>query len=125
MFLPPFFACRLNQFVPACHSENESLELYCMAILFLINGCAIIAANAQAYRARNIITEFSESNYIGLSMAIILQAILIGMPIFFYSATPKAAYTAKALCMLATCASILYLLFVPKVRVSLRILCCR
>ena len=83
--------------------------------ILIINGSAVLAANYQAYRARNITTEFSESKYIGIAMACTMQAVLIGIPVFFFSTDSAASYLAKATCLLVTCGSILYLIFVPKV----------
>ena len=102
--------------------SDDETDAYFLLGLFAINGSAIIAANIQAYRARKITTEFSESKYIGVAMACILQATLIGVPVFFFSTDPAATYLIKAGCMLVLCGSILYLIFIPKVRrIALRI----
>jgi len=97
-----------------CVSSGES-EMYFLVALFFINGSAIIGANFQAFRARRIATEFSESKYIGISMAILFQALLIALPVFFFSVNTNASYVAKSALMLVIGASILYLIFVPKI----------
>lgn len=99
-----------------CVSADGAIsELYFLGTLFFINGSAIVAANIQAFRARSIATEFSESRFIGISMAILLQTLLIALPVFFYPVNTKANYLAKGALMLIAGASILYLMFMPKI----------
>lgn len=98
-----------------CVSSGNS-EVYFLLALFSINGTAITGANFQAFRARRIATEFSESKYIGISMAILFQALLIALPVFLFSVNTEAGYLAKSALMLVVGASILYLIFIPKIK---------
>jgi len=86
-----------------------------MIAIFAVNGSAVIAANVQAFRARKITTEFSESRYIGVANAILLQTLLIALPVFFYRTGAVANYLAKAVILLVVSGSMLYLIMVPKV----------
>jgi len=107
---------RPNALDAFCVSADGAIsELYFLGTLFFINGSAIVAANVQAFRARRIATEFSESRFIGISMAILLQTLLIALPVFFYPVNTKVNYLAKGALMLIAGASILYLIFIPKI----------
>lgn len=54
-----------------CLSEDQTPFV---ASIFVINGCALLLALWQAYLARNIKTEYSESSYIGMAMVCIFEA---------------------------------------------------
>jgi len=87
-----------------------------LAIICLLNLGLLILANMQAYHARTIQTEYSESKYIGVIMASILQSFLLGAPIIgLLWNIPRALYI--VLVMLITCVSmfVLNFLFVPKI----------
>ena len=88
------------------------------AMLFLILGVnmmAIVLANFQAYQARNISTEYSESKWIAFCMVSILQAMMIGTPILILASTnPTANFIVWSMLIFVICMSILGLLFVPK-----------
>ena len=85
--------------------------------LGVINFGVIIMANIQAYRARSIQSEFSESKYIALVMASFLQSACIGGPILFLvQDNPQAFYLVMVFMVFLTCMSILLLIFIPKVR---------
>ena len=89
------------------------------AMLFLIvavNMLAIVLANFQAYQARKISTEYSESKWIAFCMVSILQATMIGTPILILASTnPTANFIVWSMLVFVICMSILGLLFVPKV----------
>lgn len=62
---------RVVESVGRCVSE----QFVAFAVsLIVINGCALVLAVWQAYLARNIKTEFSESTYIGMAMVCISEA---------------------------------------------------
>ena len=83
--------------------------------LFTVNVLAVVAANVQVFRARHITTEFSESRYIAISMLVTLQGAVLAAPLFFYPIDPDAAYAGRTILTLITAASILYLIFIPKI----------
>jgi len=108
------------ELIDSCESER-GLDGYFVSSLLILNGAIIIAANIQAYRARHITTEFSESRYIGLAMGVILQSIVVGLPVLIYDSGSEADYIARTIIMIITCLSILMLIFVPKVGVWLKL----
>lgn len=105
---------RRNSSDSRCISDN-GLDTYFFAFLFFMNGSMIVVANVQAFRARNISTEFSESKYILIAMVIILQALFISLPVWFYTTNAKANFTAKGALLLLVGAAILYSVFLPKI----------
>lgn len=97
----------------ACRSEYP--ERYIIPLV-LINLGALVAANWQAYKARKIKSEFSESKYIALAMMSYLQALLIGLPILFVVRdSPQAFYLTLSFMVFVLCVGLLLLIFVPKV----------
>ena len=94
--------------------EGAVSERYFLASLALVNGSAVVAANVQIWRARKITTEFSESRYIAIAMLATLQAIVLALPLFFYSVHGNVAFLGRSSLVLATASSILFLIYVPK-----------
>ncbi|KAI2491380.1 hypothetical protein MHU86_23200 [Fragilaria crotonensis] len=86
-----------------------------VVILSLINGGLLVIANIQAYIARSIQSEFSESKYIAIIMIGMLQTCFIGVPIvFLVSDKPQVVYLVVTCMILFTCLGVLTLIFVPK-----------
>lgn len=83
--------------------------------MFIVNAGAVVAANVQVFRARNITSEFSESRYIAISMVVILQAAVLAVPLFFYPVDVDVRFTGRVLLNLIAAGSILFLIFVPKI----------
>jgi hypothetical protein len=84
--------------------------------LFLVNGVALLLAIAEAYKARHINTEFSESKYIGMAVVCIFQALFFGVPLFFIAQDwPTAQVFVVAAVIFIICMAVLLLIFVPKI----------
>jgi hypothetical protein len=82
----------------------------------LINVGFLILANYQAFAAREIRIEFSESKYIGIAMGSMLQACLMGMPILFLvQENPQAYYLVLSSMIFAISLATLLLIFMPKI----------
>ena len=97
-----------------CMSEDATVFL---AILFVINIGSLLFALFQAYKARNISTEFQETQYIMGAMALILFVSFIGIPVMVLARENTAAfYFVTAGLIFVVCISIQLLIFVPKVR---------
>jgi hypothetical protein len=94
-------------------SDNTSLA---MAIsVMVVNSCAVVLADYEAYKARNVSTEFSESRYIGFAMLSILQVGLVGIPIIFLvQDNPPARFFVGLVIITVVCMSVLLLIFIPK-----------
>jgi len=58
---------RSTKYEGTCTNSNHLYYKWFIVALAVINGAALLLANVQAYRARHIRTEFSESCFIGLS----------------------------------------------------------
>lgn len=105
----------LNSSYGYCTSENRKVSLGFGISLVLINISALILANVEAYMARNISDEFSESKYIGVAMALTLQSFVIGIPVLFLvGENPTAKFFVSSGIIFAVSISILLLLFIPK-----------
>ena len=86
-----------------------------VGLLVAVNGSAVILANVQAYRARDISDDFSESKYIGIAMACILQIFLVGIPLLFLvHESPPAFFFIIVSIIFVIAMSMLLLIFVPK-----------
>lgn len=86
-----------------------------LVIIVIINLGLLITANIQAYRARSIQTEYSESKYIALIMASMLQAFALGVPcIFLLWEEPQAYFVVMTLVIFSICGVVLGFMFWPK-----------
>mmetsp|Transcript_12386 Transcript_12386/g.23130 ORF Transcript_12386/g.23130 Transcript_12386/m.23130 type:complete len:284 (+) Transcript_12386:2411-3262(+) len=100
---------------------NEGAGVPFLVALAVINLIAVVFANAQAYRARRIHTEFSESRYIGLIMLFLLQSWLTGMPVIgLVYDQPQAYYVVVTSIVSITSLVMILLIFVPKIQYTIR-----
>jgi 7 transmembrane sweet-taste receptor of 3 GCPR len=96
----------------ACRSDHALAYLLPLAI---INVSAVAIAAWQAYRARDIEDEFSESKYIGLAIYSMLQAFLTGVPVIaVVKDSPQAYYVILTVIIFFLSLSWLLLIFLPK-----------
>lgn len=97
-------------------SDRRGGEMPYLIVLGAINLSVVIMANFQAYHARSIQSEFSESKYIAMVMMSFLQSICIGVPILFLvQDNPPAYYLVMVFIVFLTSMAILLLIFIPKV----------
>jgi gamma-aminobutyric acid type B receptor len=83
--------------------------------LSVLNIFVLILANYQAFKARKIETEYSESKYIVAIMFSMLQACILGIPILILTANqPKVVYIVCVFIILIVSLATLSLLFIPK-----------
>lgn len=99
-----------------CINYDPSAEYLTFAVLWASIIIAVVVwANIEAYKARAIATEYSESQYLAISMALILQAILIGLPwLFAIQALPTFWFLVETSILFIVSASMLLPIFVPK-----------
>jgi hypothetical protein len=96
----------------ACRSDKAVAFLSPLAC---INFAVVAIACWQAFKGRNITSEFAESKYIGLSVASLFQAFLTGLPIVvIVKDAPKAFYLVLVLMIFVLSEVILLLIFLPK-----------
>jgi hypothetical protein len=94
-------------------TSDDSLPF--LIILATINISALLLASYQSYKARNISTEFSESEYIFRVVLLMIVVAGIGIPttILVWD-DPRARYFALSSVIFTVCASTLGFIFVPK-----------
>lgn len=98
-----------------CAAEGDAWKGFLSAVA-AINAGALILANVQAYIARNIKDEFSESKWIGIAMASMLQMALVGTPLLaLVYDNPNARFFVWTGIIFVVCTSLLLLIFVPKI----------
>jgi len=99
--------------VGICHSEGW---LPYGISLLVTNFAALILCIIEAYRARNIQSEFSESKYIGVAVVSIFQALLFGIPLFFLTQSNPSSQSFILAAVVFVCSmAVLLLIFVPKI----------
>mmetsp|Transcript_19530 Transcript_19530/g.40902 ORF Transcript_19530/g.40902 Transcript_19530/m.40902 type:complete len:220 (+) Transcript_19530:102-761(+) len=97
-----------------CRAEGQS-HITFRILIVLVNAAALVLANIQAFRARNITTEFSESLYVMMTMVSLLQALLIGAPLLvIVNENTVAKYFVSAGFIFVVTMATLGLMFAPK-----------
>ena len=83
--------------------------------LAAINILCLCVANWQAYEARSLSSEFSESKYIGIACVSMMQTALMGIPIMIVVRDqPEALYLVLVCMIFIVSMAVLLLVFVPK-----------
>ena len=96
----------------ACRCNNSVAYLVPLAAINLI---AVGIACRQAYQARDIMSEFSEAKYIGLTVFSLFQAFLMGIPVVaIVRNMPEAFYLVLAILIFLLCMLVLVLIYLPK-----------
>lgn len=96
--------------------EDNTGGAVSIILLAIVNIMVLVVANIEAYRARDVHTEYSESSYIGLILASLLQVAIIVTPvIFLVQEQPRARYTVVVFAVFVCCMSVLLFMFVPKI----------
>ena len=109
---------RATYSIGICYSEKSTPFVWS---LVLINGVAVILALYQAYRARKITTEFSESRHIAMAMIMIGQSLFIGIPIFvIVNGQPTPEFFVLSAIVFIIVVSMLSLIFLPKILIMRR-----
>ena len=98
-----------------CSPQGNSWRIF-LSLIVVVNALALFLANVQAWKARNISTEFSESSYVALTMASFLQALLIGLPLLaLVQSDSKARYFVWSGIIFVVSSTVLLLMFGPKI----------
>jgi len=98
-----------------CISQGNQWKGF-IATLAILNFIALVVVNVQAYRARSINDELSESKYIGLATLSMFQIFIVGVPllVIVYN-DPSAYFFVWCGIIFIICSTILMLIFVPKI----------
>jgi len=103
--------------IGGCTSHDDGNALAYIGSLLAIDGIAILITLWQAYEARHITTDLSESKYIGLAVVAIFEASFIGVPvIYIVNDQPNAVLFLSSAIIFVSVLAILGFLFGPKYR---------
>jgi len=96
---------------------SSTHQVVFFAVLCVIDIGSLLFAVIEAFKARNISTDLQESSYIFTALSFILQVGFIGIPVIHIAKeVPDAYYFITAGIIFVTCASVLVLIFGPKVK---------
>jgi len=105
---------RQLQSVGMCSAETKHWAPY-TSVLLIINMTMVVLASIQAYRARRLSVEYSESKWVAIIYAVILQAVAIGIPLMVIAShDPTISFVVKAGLVVILSITFLLVMFVPK-----------
>lgn len=105
-----------DRYVSSYASCTNDDALAFSIVIVVLNVGFLLLANWWAYVSRNIETEYRESLYIGISMASVLQAWCMGVPILIVVWDyPSAKFFVGAGIVFVTALALLLLVYSPKV----------
>ena len=85
-----------------CQSNNSTVESIMLALLMAINVLSLVVAIRQSYASRHLPSELNESHYIFLSIAFMLEACFLGVPLLWVAAdNPMASYVVRTILAIA------------------------
>ena len=98
-----------------CVGSNQSTMNAFLAVLGILNIGALGLAILQAWRARSISDEYSETKSVGVALYSWLQLFLVGVPVLFLidRHNTKARYFLISILIFLVCMSMLLIIFVP------------
>jgi len=101
----------------SCVKTNGEWPIY-VTLLGLINFSVLVFANIQAFRARKIELDFSESQFLFIAMICTIQVTFIGIPLNYIVADTNnsASCFMSIIIIFVSCAANLLLIFVPKIK---------
>ena len=95
-------------------SEKHHTNIY-LSMIIVINISVLLFATYQAYVARNLPSEYSESTYITIAMGSLLELFVLGIPLLFLaSSDPSTNFLIRSLLVTVTSLSVLLPIFLPK-----------
>merc|ERR1711933_372122 len=107
---------RVSESNGRCYTDTLSIVFY--TLLLFINFCSVCLALCEAYKARNVTTEFAESKYIFITLISILQVGFVGFPVMVIAYRNLTAYVfVYSGIIFVMCLSLLLLIFIPKIMI--------
>ena len=98
----------------SCSSESKTNEVIFSSFFVILNATALIIANWQSYLARNLETEFNESGNIAVSMVLLTEAAVLGLPVLFLVGQDAGAfYLVRSFLIVITSIGVLLPIFLP------------
>ena len=102
-----------KSFHGTCYKDNQVLPY--VITLFVINAGSILITIVEAYKARNVQTEYSESKYIAIVMLCLFQAFVLIIPLLvLLQENPQAQYLVLVMSIFMVELATLLFIFVPK-----------
>mmetsp|Transcript_40293 Transcript_40293/g.85831 ORF Transcript_40293/g.85831 Transcript_40293/m.85831 type:complete len:341 (-) Transcript_40293:437-1459(-) len=99
-----------------CKSEGKAWIAF-LTMLVLLNFSALVLACVQAYRARKMDAEYSESRWLGIACLSWIQVLIVGVPVILLTQDqPVASYFTRTILVFLVCVSMLFYMFVPKIK---------
>jgi len=100
-----------------CVKTNGEWPIY-VILLGLINFSVLVFANIQAFRARKIELDFSESQFLFIAMICTMQVCFISIPLNYIVADTNnsASCFVRIIIIFVSCTANLLLIFVPKIK---------
>ncbi|KAL9186795.1 hypothetical protein ACHAXT_010515 [Thalassiosira profunda] len=99
-----------------CASEGTASIAF-ITVLILLNLTALVLACVQAWRARKMDDEFTESRWLGMAIMSWIQVLVIGVPVILLTRSdPIASYFTQTALVFLVCVSMLCFIYVPKMR---------
>ena len=98
-----------------CVPSNVTYTTVYVVLVVAINISVLLFANYQAYMARNLPSDFSESTHIAVAMGSLLEVFVLGVPLLFMSKSdPSISFLIRSILVTAISLSALLPIFVPK-----------
>lgn len=95
-------------------SNTRNTTIY-LVFVVAINISVLLFANYQAYIARDLPSEFSESTFIAVAMGSLLEVFILGIPVLFVSSSdPSMSFLIRSILAAVTSLSALLPIFLPK-----------
>jgi len=101
----------------SCAKTNNEWPIYA-GLLCLINFSVLVFASIQAFRARKIELDFSESQFLAIAMICTMQVLFIGIPLIYIvdGTNNSASCFMRITIIFVSCTANLLLIFVPKIK---------
>jgi hypothetical protein len=94
---------------------HGTAHIYFLSAIVIIDVAALVLACYEAYKARGISDEYSETKFIAIAVGGWVQVVLIGVPLMFLVAgNPTADFFIKSCIIFTITLAMLLLIFVPK-----------
>ena len=104
-----------NESFGTCWRSGGTTQIVLFALIVAVNLSAVVLANIQAFRARGMSDEYSESRYIGFALGGMLQVFMVGVPVLFLvEESPPAFFLVASSTVFLVSISLLLLIAVPK-----------
>ncbi|KAI2509762.1 G-protein coupled GABA receptor [Fragilaria crotonensis] len=107
---------RVTKTAGSCACESQTNQTIFYVFFFLLNASALVIANWQSYLSRNYETEVNEHESIAISMLMLTEAAVLGLPVLFLVKNDAGAFfLVRTILIVITSVGVLLPIFLPKV----------